>query len=96
MALAQHEAPQIVIMDIGVAGTTGFEAVRQVRGRSAGAHIVVLTSNDAASYRTEAAAAGASAYVPKDRLHRQLLPVMQELLSGRIHADGTDADRGCG
>lgn len=96
VALAQYEPPQIVIMDVGLAQITGFEAVRQVRGKSAAAHIVVLTSDDAASYRAEAVAAGASAYVPKHQLHRRLLPVLQELLSGQIRLVDEATDGGSG
>ncbi len=95
-ALTQPEPPQIVIMDVGLARIAGFEAVRQVRGKSAAVHIVVLTSDDAASYRAEAEAAGASAYVPKHQLHRRLLPVLQELLAERVRLDDEVTDGECG
>ncbi len=96
VALAQNDPPQLLILDVGLAGIDGFEAVRQIRGKSAAAHIVVLTSDDAASYRTEATAAGASAYVPKHQLHRRLLPVLRDLLSGRTRLYDEATDGGCG
>ncbi len=94
VALAEPELPQVVILDVGLARITGFEAVRQVRRKSAAPHIVVLTSDDAASYHAEAVAAGASACVPKHQLHRRLLPVLRGLLSQQIRLDNEATDGG--
>ena len=60
IALAQSEPPQLVIMDVGLPGINGFEAARQIRGKSPAVRIVMLGIHDAACYRAEAATAGAA------------------------------------
>jgi DNA-binding NarL/FixJ family response regulator len=91
--LAQSEPPQLVIMDVGLPGINGFEAARQIRGKSSAVRIVMLSIHDAACYRAEAAAAGASAYVSKHQMHNDLLPAMRAFLTEPTHADGAATDR---
>lgn len=92
VALAQNEPPELVIMDVSLPGIDGFEAARQIRGQSAAARVVMLSLHDAVRYRAEAAAAGASAYVSKHRLHSDLLPTVRALLSQPTQANGAVAD----
>jgi DNA-binding NarL/FixJ family response regulator len=92
VALAQGEPPQLVIMDVGLPGISGFEAVRQIRGKSPATLIVMLSIQDGSSYQTEAAAAGASAYVAKHRIESDLLPVLRALLAGAAQANGAATD----
>ena len=87
VALAQSEPPQLVIMDVGLPGISGFEAARQIRGKSPATRIVMLSIHDAISYRAEAVIVGASAYVPKHRIDDELLPVVQALLAGPAQAN---------
>jgi DNA-binding NarL/FixJ family response regulator len=96
IALAQIEPPQIVIMDVGLPGINGFEAARQIRGKHPAARIVMLSIHDAACYRAEAAAAGAGAYVPKHRMHSDLLPAMRAVLAEPSDANGAATDRSDG
>jgi len=92
VVLAQSEPPQLVIMDVGLPGINGFEAARQIRGKSSAARIVMLSIHDAACYRAEAAAAGAGAYVSKHRMHSDLLPAMRAVLAGPTDANGAVTD----
>jgi DNA-binding NarL/FixJ family response regulator len=75
------EMPDIVPMDIGLPEMTGIEATRHLRRAVPQAHVVMLTIHESVDYRVSAAEAGASAYVPKRKMHSDLIPVLTSLLS---------------
>jgi len=60
--------PDWVLMDIKMKDMDGFTATREIKQAFADARIVIITSYDEPSLREEAAAAGALAYVIKDKL----------------------------
>ncbi len=80
VALAQINPPCIVVMDIGLPGMSGIEATRRIKAVVPAAQVVILTIHEDQAYRIDAAAAGASAYVPKTRMQTKLLPTMMSLL----------------
>ena len=70
-AALEHYAtfkPDWVLMDIRMKDVDGFTATRQIKQAFADARIVIVTSYDDPGLREEAVAAGAVAYVIKDRL----------------------------
>ncbi len=80
VALAQVEKPQLVLMDIGLPGINGIEATRQIKAVSPEAHVVMLTIHEGESYRVDAMAAGASAFVTKKMMRQTLIPTIIDLL----------------
>ena len=73
-------APAVILMDIGLPGINGIEATRRVKAVLPNVRIVMLTILESDGYRTEAAAAGACAFVAKRNMHSELLPVLGALL----------------
>jgi len=69
-------------MDIGVPAMRGIEAAQGIKALLPDTHVVMLTIYDDEAHRADAAAAGASAYVPKRKVQTELLPVVTRLLSG--------------
>ena len=65
IALIRTESPRLVVMDISLPGMSGIEATRQIKAALPSAQVVMLTIHENDTYRADATAAGASAYVPK-------------------------------
>ncbi len=81
IALVRTESPRLVVMDIGLPGMSGIEATRQIKAALLSAQIVMLTVYEDDSYRADAAAAGATAYVPKRTMQTELIPTLAALLA---------------
>jgi DNA-binding NarL/FixJ family response regulator len=82
ITLARIESPRLVVMDIRLPGMNGIETTRQIKAALPLAQIVMLTIHTGDIYRADARAAGASAYVTKPRMHRELVPTLAALLGG--------------
>jgi DNA-binding NarL/FixJ family response regulator len=82
VALAEAAAPQVVVMDISLPGMNGIEATRCIKAALPGVKIIMLTVHEAEAYRADAAAAGASAYIPKRKMQTELIPALKGLLLG--------------
>jgi DNA-binding NarL/FixJ family response regulator len=81
VAMVQTMSPSLVIMDIGLPGMTGIEAAQEIKAAAPATRVVMLTIYDDAAHRTDAIAAGVSAYVPKRKVQTELLPVLTRLLA---------------
>ena len=81
VALVCTRPPDIVLMDIGLSQMNGIEATRRIKAMAPDVQVVMLTIHEASIYRTDAAAAGAGAYVFKRKMHTELVPVLTTLLS---------------
>lgn len=79
--LARRHNPDIILMDISLPGMNGIETTRRIKAAVPQAQVVMLTIHEAPEYQADAMAAGASAYIVKRHMHRDLIPVLQRLLS---------------
>jgi two-component system invasion response regulator UvrY len=78
--LALSSAIDLVLMDLNMPGMGGIEATRRIRDGSPATRVLILTMHDGADYRAAAAAAGASGFVSKLSMHRQLPPMIRAVL----------------
>lgn len=85
IALARSELPCLIVMDIRLPGMNGIETTRQIKAAMPFAQIVMLTIYTGDIYRADARAAGASAYVTKQRMHSELVPTLTRLLECGRH-----------
>ncbi len=90
VVIAQTTNPRLIIMDIGLLGMSGIEAAQNIKAALPDAQVVMLTIYDDEAHRADAAAAGASAYVPKRKVQTELLPVVTRLLAGARGAKPVD------
>ena len=81
ITLARIESPCVVIMDIRLPGMNGIETTRQIKAALPSTQIVMLTIRTGDIYCAHAKAAGASAYVTKQRICNELGPTLAELLA---------------
>jgi DNA-binding NarL/FixJ family response regulator len=81
VALARIESPRLVVMDVRLPGINGIEATRQIKATLPAAQIVMLTIHTSDTFRADARAAGACAYVTKQAMHAELVPTLAALLA---------------
>jgi two-component system cell cycle response regulator DivK len=74
--LALTESPDLVLMDIGLPGMDGLEAVRAIRARTSDLPIIAVSSHVMPGDRERALAAGCDEFVPK--------PIDDEFLVGLV------------
>jgi len=82
VATAQHELPDLILMDIQLPKLSGLDATRQLRAdpRTADIPIIVITSFALSGDSEKAKEAGASAYVTKPYSPRQMLELIRKFL----------------
>jgi DNA-binding NarL/FixJ family response regulator len=83
MTLLNFQPPDIILMDIGLPGMNGLEATRRIKQLLPQVKVVILTLHDNTEYRAEAGAAKANAYVLKQTMSTELVPLLKSLLPGR-------------
>lgn len=81
LSLASAQLPDIILMDMKLPGMNGIEATRRIKERVPDAKVVMLTIYDTSDYRADAASAGATGYIPKHKMHSELIPLLTKLLS---------------
>jgi CheY-like chemotaxis protein len=68
LAAYAHHQPDWTLMDVQMPELDGLKATRCIRSNFPHARIIILTQHDSPELRDEARAAGATAYILKDRL----------------------------
>ncbi len=71
--------PDVTLMDISMPGVDGVEATRRIRRARPDACVLMLTGSDAPEDVVRARAAGAAAYVTKDRIAAELIETILEV-----------------
>lgn len=85
--------PQIVLMDIRMAGGDGLEALVSIKEANPETHVVLLTTYDNPTYIARAVAGGASAYLHKDLERTQLLTTLRAVAAGETLLSRSDLGR---
>ncbi len=82
MWLINFQTPNVILMAIGLPGMSGLEATRRIKQVHPQVKVVILTLYDTREYRAEAGAAKANAYVLKQTMTTDLVPLLKHLLPG--------------
>lgn len=80
---AVEQSPDIVLMDIGMAGMDGIAATRQIVAHNRSAHVVGLSLHAEAVLVDAMFEAGAAGYVLKQDAFADLLHAIHEAMAGR-------------
>jgi two-component system cell cycle response regulator DivK len=85
LAAAERERPDVILMDVQLPRVSGLEAARRIKSREDLRHIpiVAVTSFALSGDDQRAFAAGCDAYIAKPYKPRELLQLIQDLLTGR-------------
>lgn len=81
LKLAETERPDLVLVDFTMPGMNGAEVARRLKAQPWAPKVVVMSFNADPEYRELALSAGADAYIVKTDLHRELLPLLDNLRS---------------
>jgi two-component system response regulator NreC len=80
--------PDVVLLDVVMAGESGIEALPQLLHEAPGAKVLMLSMQDDPNYVREAFAAGASGYVLKEAVDAEVVAAIREVAAGNqyVHA----------
>lgn len=79
LELARRHAPRLVLLDVSLPDANGIDLIPTLKALAV-ACIVVVSQHDTPAYAERALAAGASAYVTKAAVHRELMPALERAL----------------
>jgi len=82
VSLSRQNRPDVVLMDIGMAGMSSFEATRVIRKERPETRVVFLSMYDDDEYLAECVSIGASGYILKESPAEQLLTAIREVHRG--------------
>lgn len=80
--LVQSVAPDVVLMDVSMPVLDGVEATRRMSRLAPGVRVVILTMHDDADVLARAMAAGAVAYLVKDRSISEVVATITRAAAG--------------
>ena len=92
-AAAAHQAlkaipvfkPDIVILDLTLAGSNGLDLIKDMKLRSLKSLILVLSMHDESLYAERALRAGAKGYIMKEEASKEVLKAIHRILAGEIY-----------
>lgn len=85
LALAEQLQPDMVLLDLGMPGLGGLQALPLVRKAAPQARILVLTMHDDESYLRQALQRGAAGYVLKKAADTELLLAIRAVMRGEVY-----------
>ncbi|HTT27899.1 MAG TPA: response regulator [Solirubrobacteraceae bacterium] len=76
IAAALASPPEVMLLDVQLPDTDGFEVARRLRAERSGVAIVLTSTRDALDYGPRLGSCGARGFVPKDALSAEALAVV--------------------
>ncbi len=92
-ASAAHQAlksipvlkPDIVILDLTLAGSDGLDLIKDMKLRSLKSLVLVLSMHEESLYAERALRAGAKGYIMKQEASKEVLKAIRHILAGEIY-----------
>ena len=76
--------PDLVLLDLNMPGRNGFEASKAIKHRRPQTKVYIVSANEADLYRAMAMLNRADGYIPKSTLKRDIVALLEGLLSARM------------
>ena len=86
-------APDVVVMDIAMAGMGGLEAIKRLMAKDAKARILALSAHEDTSHPKRALQAGALGYLSKRSAPEVLIDAIRAIAKGQRYLDAQIAQR---
>ena len=83
MALIRDLKPHLIVVDIGLPGTSGIELTKTIRAEFPQLPVLILSMHEEALYATRALRAGAMGYIVKQDAVDNIAAALREALNGR-------------
>jgi two-component system response regulator NreC len=85
--------PEVIVMDLGMPGGSGLDAIRQIRIQGLPVKIVVLSMHSGREMVMQVLQAGSDGYVPKSSAHTDLIQAIRTVHRGQrfLHPEATTA-----
>jgi DNA-binding NarL/FixJ family response regulator len=83
--LARQHQPDVVVLDVTMPGTNGFEVLRQIRAVAPDAEVVALSMHSSGQIAADMLRAGASSYVLKAASVQHLLAAIRTVVTGETY-----------
>ena len=93
LAIADREKPDLVLMDITLAGMSGLESAREIKQLHPTSLIIFVTHHIHAGYAKEAFSAGASGYVLKQSPASELMAAIEAVSHGETFVSPPVAEK---
>jgi DNA-binding NarL/FixJ family response regulator len=85
--------PDVVLMDLTMPGTSGIDAIKEIKRRTPAVRIIALTFHKEDKYIHATLEAGADAYVLKDDSRTELFTALSSVLRGKSYLSPSICDR---
>jgi two-component system invasion response regulator UvrY len=79
--------PDVVVMDLGMPGMGGLEALRRIRARNSAARVLALSAHDDPMHARRALREGALGFLSKRSAPEALIEAIASLAAGRRYLD---------
>lgn len=85
--------PDVIVMDLGMPGGSGLDAIRHIRAQELPVKIVVLSMHSGREMVMQVLQAGSDGYVPKSSAHTDLIQAIRTVHKGQrfLHPEATTA-----
>jgi len=91
--MAEREKPDLVLMDLKMPIMNGVDATREIRAKSPGAKVLVLTTYGTDEWVFDAMRAGASGYLLKNASREEVLRAIRGTVEGKTYIDPSVAGK---
>jgi two-component system invasion response regulator UvrY len=91
--LNREVKPDVILLDIGLPGLSGFEVTKRLKQISPGMGIIILTVHEAAPYPGKLLDAGASGYLTKGCPATELIQAIRTVAKGGRHIGSSVAQQ---
>lgn len=87
--LIEKLRPEVVLLDLAMPGTSGFEVLKTTSEKFPEVHVIVLTVHDGEEYAFQALRAGAAGYLPKSAASSELRLAIEHVMGGKKYLSPT-------